>query len=103
MYDEFNIPPENQSLVYTGRRLEDGHQLRDYGIQQGAIIRLVLRLRGGMMDAEDQVPRGLVCYRVEALCLRLEAWRLWAWMPVGYGAGGLGDIRSEARRLEAGG
>lgn len=40
------IPRDEQRMVLAGRQLEDGRRLREYGIQNEAIIDLVKRLRG---------------------------------------------------------
>ena len=40
------IPPGQQRLIYGGKQLEEDRTLLDYGISDGDIIHLVLRLRG---------------------------------------------------------
>ena len=44
--DHEGIPNDKQRLIYNGRQLEDQYTIKDYRIEGGHIIHLVLRLRG---------------------------------------------------------
>ncbi|KXZ54413.1 hypothetical protein GPECTOR_5g68 [Gonium pectorale] len=45
--DVEGTPPHTQRLICTGKQLEDDRQLRDYSIEAGATLHLMLRMRGG--------------------------------------------------------
>eukprot|EP00253_Pinus_taeda_P013373 PITA_13373 len=42
------IPPHEQRLIFGGKQLEDGLTLADYNMENHSILRLLLRLRGGI-------------------------------------------------------
>ena len=41
------IKTESQSLIYSGKQMQDDRTLNEYGVRQDATIHLVLRLLGG--------------------------------------------------------
>ena len=44
--DREGIPPDQQRLICYGWQLEDARTMLDYGVESGAVISLVIRLRG---------------------------------------------------------
>jgi len=45
--EQSGVPPQQQRLIFSGRQMQDDKMACDFGIQAGAVLHLVLALRGG--------------------------------------------------------
>ncbi|KAI3633836.1 hypothetical protein MIR68_007231 [Amoeboaphelidium protococcarum] len=41
------IPPQQQRLIFGGKQMSDDKTAKDYGVEGGSVLHLVLALRGG--------------------------------------------------------
>ncbi|KAI0437492.1 hypothetical protein F4803DRAFT_538441 [Xylaria telfairii] len=56
--DATQLPPDQQRLVFNGKELEDGRILSDYNMQNGSLVHLIMRLRGGGFNGPMGVAAG---------------------------------------------
>ena len=57
--EQAGIPADRQRLLFDRQPLEDGATLQQSGVEDGAIISLVLRLAGAEPEPEPRIPEGV--------------------------------------------
>ncbi|KIL56932.1 hypothetical protein M378DRAFT_434791, partial [Amanita muscaria Koide BX008] len=45
--EQSGVPPQQQRLIFGGRQMADDKTAKDFNISAGAVLHLVLALRGG--------------------------------------------------------
>ncbi|OJT15509.1 Ubiquitin-like protein 1 [Trametes pubescens] len=45
--EQSGVPPPQQRLIYAGRQMADDKVVKEFNISAGAVLHLVLALRGG--------------------------------------------------------
>jgi len=45
--EQSGVPPPQQRLIFSGRQMADDKAIRDFGVNAGSVLHLVLALRGG--------------------------------------------------------
>ena len=71
IYEKVNLPPENQSLVFEGKLLEDGQTVADCNLKNDSIIHMILRAKGEAdhlgepLDKDHHTGAGHLLPRIE--------------------------------------
>ena len=63
-----HVPPDHQRLIHSGKQLEDGRTVGEYGIKSGSVLHLVLRCMLSWYLGTWQTAIALAPAERQALC-----------------------------------